>query len=50
MIGPLEALQPAIPRFPGGGFGFWDGETIVWSSTEAPYIVTYNEVYIYMHT
>lgn len=45
MTGPLEALQPVITSLSDDEFGWWDGEAIVWSSPEEPYLVTYNEVH-----
>ena len=46
---PLEDLQPALclpgtDHTPNTPISRWSGEAICWSSSELPFIVSYNEV------
>ena len=48
LVHPLENIQEvqmAADRVSGGGGTFWDeGESVVWSGTEVPFLLTYNAV------
>ena len=40
---PLEELQPVIVEDQ-GTYVLWDGDRVLWSSREVPYVVTASEV------
>ena len=47
---PLEDLQPVVAQEGGAGWrsveGQWEGERVIWASTEVPNVATYNQVRI----